>query len=750
MGGYPGFPSFQGADTSKTKSTGSPLSTAKPYGSTPLENDKFSRYNLNDFTKKFYDTTNVLNPAGGYNIYVPNANQVTNAASVSANTDLYRKISMSLFSYNDKNRNDRYDKDADEFVGKFLDLRIFISVDGAWLLETAKLLEPTLQSNQLVIFLEVSDDDHQDEFSDRLLLCYGGSAASAYFNNKALAEAIGQYITLSKEQLENLIKNCADKYAIVTALRGIVSGTAVIAKWLPEKTGDLLCGIGSVLEHMKASKSVWDADLHVSFSKLFREMLADWKNIQKNIFPTELMNMMDAEVNKKIKSISYDEAAFLQMLTKPLTVFNDALLYLLDNVSNVVLRVGQAIFALLCGIYNGILDMIGGLCTFFGWIFRFLDKATGAAGAALENADYYIPLLLELLDNATQAMQRIDWNVVLDAVCEGFQKLWDAIDFEKMLPDLDFSVNEICYYSGYVAINILACFVGVGEIANLTRVSKLSPVLEKIINYVAVFVDRLPVIAKVTIEGLYAIIKGYIKLLMEGTKSIVAIINKIFEALLKYVLSLAKGGVQLVEAWLKTAAGIELKEGLGQISARFLPKTEDLIHELIAKFESSIVDDEIESMCFFDEAGNQLSKIISSGKEAQILFKKLDVLKARSEMAKLGKRIYDIILTHNHPGGSALSAADIEMMLEFHIKELRAVGKARDGAQIVYSIRRNGEVMGQSLLTEKLDVISRQLVKEFPMLKTDGMRKGSLQYQMRKADLLLEEFKDYVNYIVYK
>jgi len=152
-------------------------------------------------------------------------------------------------------------------------------------------------------------------------------------------------------------------------------------------------------------------------------------------------------------------------------------------------------------------------------------------------------------------------------------------------------------------------------------------------------------------------------------------------------------------------------------------------------------------MAIFDESGMELRLII--GENAFVEFSLKDIIIARQKMLKAGKRIQDLIFTHNHPSGGPLSASDLEIAILYDIKEIRAIGKI-NGEDVVYSFKRKSENISNKIKDRGMKSINDQLDRQFPNLKTEIQKKYSLDYQKKKAELLIETFKNEMQYILFK
>ena len=165
---------------------------------------------------------------------------------------------------------------------------------------------------------------------------------------------------------------------------------------------------------------------------------------------------------------------------------------------------------------------------------------------------------------------------------------------------------------------------------------------------------------------------------------------------------------------------------------------DDLISEQVKEFELSIKDEKIENGRLFsdDDGSSILDKII--GTSVSIELSKLTVLKARREMRRLGKRIDDLVFTHNHPPpGTSLSFEDIGLAIKHNLKIIRAVNF--DGT--IFELKRIGRYPDEPSFVRDMKRIFKA---RYPNLK-----RGTLEFQLKQAELAIEILGDAVEYTHY-
>jgi hypothetical protein len=395
----------------------------------------------------------------------------------------------------------------------------------------------------------------------------------------------------------------------------------------------------------------------------------------------------------------------------------------------------DVLFAFVCGVINAIIDLVAGIFIFIGMVLTLVTEALKAEAEYAANVRYYNFLAMEYLDNFTQALKKVDWNKVITTTVSEYL-VFMYVTLPALLLNTTINPREVGYYIGYIGLNIIICFIPIVDLVQLAKVKQMAGPFRKLFEAILNLLKKAGSAVAKTAGGLLRLFEDFTEMLRKGTEEVVNFVKKVFAA---------------VKAWLEELAGvnIKLREGLGNIEAKILAKADDLIHATIVAFEDGIRLQKFESAMFFSEDGIALGKLITQGEEASVVFKEIEILKARSQLVKSGGKYHEMIVTHNHPGGSGLSASDIEAAIMHYFKEIRAVGKTEDGVDIVYSLKRKGGIFMEEIIEERMDVIKKILQKEFPLIHPNKF-KHSLLVQKRKAELLVETFRDYVDYTIFK
>ncbi len=497
----------------------------------PLNNRDWNTYNVQDFGEKFFNEVPPLTIDGRLTVRFGGPPETTSEPDPEATVGMtkveqfYRKTVTEFFTYTDTNRNKVYDKNKDIYTGKLFNITLFLSTDGAWLLEEYKKLA-YVKDDELVVFIEVFDLANDDVISDTVMLVKGGNIPAAYFNNQYILNWFHKQLSVSDDTVTALLKSSGNGSSFSDAIRGLLSGFGLIAGKLTGSIGDGICWIAEQIEKLNIEKNTWDKN---RIEKLLEFLDEQEKNIYASL--DKIIQQKGFEIGDAIIPLPDSIIGLVQQVRNNMTV-------VFAGIQGAIKSAGKYIefyFALICGIINGALDMVGGIIMLIGWILKAIGGAIKGGAEVAANTDYYYLLLLEYADNFLQVIKRIDWIEVIKNVAEGFKKIYDQIDVAKLLSEININGRDMGYYTGYIGINILACFIGVGEVAAITRIGKLEGPMRQIVETVVAVVGKLPTGAKLTVETVFTILKGYIQLLAKGTKAVLDVINSIFEALLKWM-----------------------------------------------------------------------------------------------------------------------------------------------------------------------------------------------------------------------
>jgi hypothetical protein len=469
-------------------------------------NFNWSFYNLDDLAiNKFNNfrqvqlTRNFIVYAGG-----PNDNLTE--------TEKYIEGTFSGIYYTDKNKSSNFEK---EFDTKLSDVRLFISHDGAYLLENYQKLDK-LNNDEIAIFLEVPKDD---VFSDNVMLIKAGSNAVQYTNSILNTKWTKDKYTLSEEQIKSLLEYVHSGNSIWSKIIEVVNEVEdLVVDKMTDAGVYIFSEIANFFEEtIRLDEKRWNSS-HKEYSlKEIEDDIVQFFNQQSK----KIDNLREKYKNQPdwIKNILN---SYREITIKILIVIED---YKADLQNN---------WAFICGLWNGLVDLLSGIFT----LIKILFQGIKASYKFNKNEDYYKTLLLEYLDNTIQAILILDWKEVTSKSIIAFVELQKKLYFQlpKELWEKACKLNdtEINYYFGYVVFNILEFIIPPLKFAKLAKAGKLEKivgVLDKIAGLGKQVGKKVDEVAEMFMNTINAVIKK----LNQGTQDVVKSIDDIYAAVRKYL-----------------------------------------------------------------------------------------------------------------------------------------------------------------------------------------------------------------------
>lgn len=149
--------------------------------------------------------------------------------------------------------------------------------------------------------------------------------------------------------------------------------------------------------------------------------------------------------------------------------------------------------------------------------------------------------------------------------------------------------------------------------------------------------------------------------------------------------------------------------------------------ERLSKDENSIRSLNEEKALIYDSSGRNVFK--KDGSAHDVSFTKDEI-----------KRMRGCVLTHNHPGGASLSAADINMLRSSKLSEIRAVG--RDGVyRMIQPDRWKEEISSASQIADEYNKIVNELQKPMEKWALENLDKiTEKDYQIIYQNKVVTEF----------
>lgn len=379
--------------------------------------------------------------------------------------------------YFDKNENGI--KDADEQL--IFKLLIFASTDGNKVKECYKVVKPA--DDEVILFLETDEDTLSKQklygrISDRVRQTYvdttTGRLYSTFFEGDII-ETVRKYLNpANKDMIEELllqgyIEDKSISTSFFTGLKYVLLATSAPSKAL----GWVMNKLGSGIDFLKISDEFWDTEnenylfqknklienlsISTEKTKLLKDLFTDKKGFNLADFTPQMLD--DIILNQ----ISVIESFVGQYNNYVKHKFEEIFITLEDpqmqkQIENIAEKV-----ALICGIWNGLVDFVSS-------IFKFL-------GMLLE-APFYITKdfqqILEMIDNFSQMYtEGTLWENLENAISAGMTKM---VEYLKSKNADDVNWVRIHYVGGFTIAFIGTLFIPLANIAKVANVGKIAEI----------------------------------------------------------------------------------------------------------------------------------------------------------------------------------------------------------------------------------------------------------------------------------
>ena len=495
---------------------------------------------------------------------------------VTDETKIYDSLKPEIraFLYTDKDRNNKFDKGD---VYRF-EIKVFISTDGAKLLRAWKGV--TAKDNELLIFLENNEGDRA---SDAVFLARAGKKVTGhvakYADNKNIKDWVNTVYKISGDELEKLLISTADKGWFVNMLRQIIKVYSRIASWPIEKVSELFSWIGlQIAGKLHISEERWKTGSDAA--KLVREHQQKLATALKDIFK-DWQDKKQRPGSQEQKSISVYEQLMQEAYNEAIEIIK-----LYPDIAP------DMLWALICGILNGIIDLIAGLFSFIGLLLKLYAQGIKNSESIFDSS-YYIHLMLEYTDNLAQAISKIKWKEVFEKAVAAYNR-FIYIEAPQLLIAAGISVltvdpREIAYFTGYIVFNIIICFIPIVDLIQLTQIGRLAKPIQELFEIILKQVNKTGRLAVEKLSDLFKLFEDFVELLNKGTEEVGNFIKRIFEAIKKWIEELV--GIKKSEYDLD-ALGFNNKKvsGKGYLDGETLTRQEiEAWEELAVKFKARIV-----------------------------------------------------------------------------------------------------------------------------------------------------------------
>lgn len=388
--------------------------------------------------------------------------------------------------------------------------------------------------NEILIFIE----GDSDTFSKRIMHIKVGSEVT--FNSAPFYLLIHPFTEITEKDLNELLKASTDKKEFENTFLLYVRIKAKVKEFAFSKVSQ---GLGKAIQlidtNLKVKESQWNPGKEknkMNFSIFHGMDIALEKVIS---YTSGIENVLNNRRLRRFDKVRIALSTVVVQLNKALEI--------LSEINKFFIKVSDHLFALVVGVWNGLVDMISGLIFLIKLVFdgaKLIAKGTAKAAEFAGDGDYRATV--EQLDNVLDKLKKINLLEVFRTIFKEGASLIGQIDFSQFVQKLKsgakkagkkakeaFSLTsyEIAYYIGYVA----TFFIPVAWIAAvLGKFGKFGKLLGGALKWVDDMMARL---VGVTIKGLQKAAKPlteflriFAKKLAGGTRAMINGVTEIFHA----------------------------------------------------------------------------------------------------------------------------------------------------------------------------------------------------------------------------
>ena len=358
--------------------------------------------------------------------------------------------------YKERGNTPGYQKEEDELLFK---VKIFISTRGEIIQQSY--FECGVDTNEVLLFIE---DNTGDTSNAKMYAKFGSESQKAILLGLGATNSLFNFLKTIPGVTEDVINELITKgeyesessiiKSITVGLFKFVSILAYPAKaigWIVDKLGN------TILNLLTLPDSVWDSRSEEYF--LNRENVIKSLNIDTGILKTINSSLNDDPEKLQFTDIIPDFV--LEYVKKGITIVE----YLINNYNQFVtaqinrlydeyeqtvekadfyLQLSESV-AYTCGIWNGIVDFVGGLLIFIGQVLQVQNNIGKDFEAFLEHFDSFI-----------DSVKQFDFSEFWNGVTTQFGEIKKYLQNLK-LTDINF--DKVAYFTGFAIAFIATMFI---------------------------------------------------------------------------------------------------------------------------------------------------------------------------------------------------------------------------------------------------------------------------------------------------
>lgn len=491
----PSFPSIKNAFTIGENIRG--MTNVSPQATV-----KFFNQSTEDVLTKYYPDAQ--------NIQSHNNNLVLDESIKKNGYDFYK---YEFFS--DKNRNGSVEKN-EELIFKLL---LFVSTDGNKVKECYEVVKPA--DDEIIFFLETDDDTLSDDVlfgrtSEKIKKLYtdhsSGKLYKTFFDGDILDKIKKHAGNINQEIVEELflkgfIEKKGIKQGFFTFLKYTLMGISAPAKAL----GWVLNKLGSGIDFLKISDEVWDTeseayyfqkdklieDLTISSDKLkyLKDFFTNKKDI--DIFGSDIMKLiLDNIILQQIATFE----VFIETYNNSVKEEVEEIFKTMENLPPSDTPSLSERIALICGIWNGLIDFVSSIFKFFGSLLEAPFDISKNFQQTLEMIDTFWKMLR---DGTLYQNMKSSFSYGMTQIVQYLKKNSDDINWVR-----------VYYFGGFSFAFLGTFFIPLANAAEIANAGKLGEILAKINSEVGTTISQTAKFVKVnSIQGYQKVSRALINLL---------------------------------------------------------------------------------------------------------------------------------------------------------------------------------------------------------------------------------------------
>ncbi len=441
-----------------------------------------------------------------------------------------------------------------------IDVVLFASKNGAFLLQ--RYMEALPNSNELILFLEIDD-----RYNHNTVMRAVAGAGLTNKKDMPFADILSftrkHEVTVTPKSLKNLIekglyRNKVDFISWFLGLKDKSIGEIFSffkKEALEGASAFFTKGIAENIVKLRISENGWnpspkEGEYNPTFipevfykeikdfyehkaSQNPYENLAGQKKINSRIVKSffESINEAKDDFNSLLKNAETFFPAFIyKRINKSLTFFFNQIDKLekfiadpLTGMQHIVYKNYQIANAFLCGIYNSLVDIIAGIFSIIGFIF----KAVAAMDKVNDRKVEYGEMFLELMEDLLEGILTFDY-VEFFKQCITFQiktivRLVNWV--EEMIPQI--TLEKGAYYYGYIIGIIIDIIVETLLTGGTAAVAKLAKSVESFILNPLEKITKVITTAESALNRIIEFIRMILREFKKGSKEIFSKLEKI-------------------------------------------------------------------------------------------------------------------------------------------------------------------------------------------------------------------------------